>query len=88
VAATTQVACAAGDRLAILELERGAYYTLNEVGARIYELLARLISIASICARLCEEFEVPPARCAADVKRLVGAMCQAGLAVPAGEDAR
>jgi hypothetical protein len=86
MAATTQVACAAGDRLAILELERGAYYTLNEVGARIYELLKRPISLASICDRLCREYEVPPARCTADVARLVSALCQAGLAVPAGEE--
>jgi hypothetical protein len=51
----------------LLSLEQGRYYGLEEVGSRIWELLAAPRRVGDVCATLCREYEVDAATCAADV---------------------
>ncbi|MFC2071723.1 PqqD family protein [Chloroflexota bacterium] len=42
-------------------------YTLNEVGARIWELLGGEVTVADIVSALCNEYEVDRAQVEADI---------------------
>ena len=52
-----------GDKAVMMDLERGSYYGLNGVGARIWALLEQPASLGQICDRLVEEYEVEPDEC-------------------------
>jgi hypothetical protein len=56
----------------LLELSRGVYYGLDEVGTRIWNLLAEGRSLEETVDVLVTEYDVDRARGAADVLRLVG----------------
>jgi hypothetical protein len=51
------------EELVMLSISAGRYYGLNSVGARFWELLEAPTTVAQICARLCEEFEVDEQDC-------------------------
>ena len=59
------------DATVLLDVERGMYYTLNEVGGRIWALLADSGSVGGIVSRLREEYDVAPERLEGDVAGLV-----------------
>ena len=56
----------------LLELSRGVYFGLDEVGTRIWQLLARGDSLDEIVAALVDEYEVSADAAAADLRALVG----------------
>jgi Coenzyme PQQ synthesis protein D (PqqD) len=49
----------------MLNVAAGKYYGLNAVAARIWELLERPMTLAQLCGRICEEFEVANQTCEA-----------------------
>jgi len=51
----------------MLNVADGKYYALNAVAARIWELLERPMTVAQLCAQICEEFEVDRQTCEAAV---------------------
>jgi Coenzyme PQQ synthesis protein D (PqqD) len=53
------LAQAAGDTVILLTPDSGEYFTLNEVGGRIWELADGSRSVAEIAAALGEEYEAP-----------------------------
>jgi hypothetical protein len=64
----------------VLDPERGAYYRLNRVGTRVWELLgARPRSVDEVVERVVEEYEVEPARARGDVVALLGQLAARGL---------
>ena len=63
-----------------------AIYTLNEVGSRIWSLLERPISVDTIVALLCEEYDASPERIRTDVLELLDMLQEKGL-IHAGERA-
>lgn len=65
------VASAVGDETVILHLKNGAYFGLDAVGTRIWQLLKEGHSPASICAQMAEEYDVAPDVLAADVRHLL-----------------
>lgn len=67
VAAPDQVSSALGREAVILELQRGVYYGLNEVGASIWGLLAEPRSVREIRDHVVAEFEVAPDRALEDL---------------------
>jgi hypothetical protein len=54
---------------AVLHLTTGRYHALNGVGSRIWALLAEPCTMASLCATLCNEYDVDTERCAREVER-------------------
>jgi hypothetical protein len=71
----------------LLDTARGRYYTTNEVGGRIWSLLARHDSADTIAAELANEFDAPVERIRGDVVQFLDRMLAAGL-VRAEEEAR
>jgi hypothetical protein len=62
-------------------------FTANEVGSRVYRLLDGRRDVGAIARVISQEFEVDEERARADVLDFLGALFEAGLARPAGEEA-
>jgi len=71
------------DGAVLLDLESGVYFGLDEVGARVWALLAERGTPAAVCAAMIDEYEVSAAALEADVLRLVGELSDKGLVRPA-----
>ncbi len=74
-----QISTSLGAEQAILQLDTGKYFSLNPVGARVWQLLAQPRSIGEVLATLLTEYEVPAERCRADLLALIGKLQVAGL---------
>lgn len=59
------------DTVVMMSLAQGKYYGLDRVGSRVWELLARPLSVAEICATLVAEFDVDPDVCDRDVREFL-----------------
>ncbi len=79
VAARDQVSCEVGAESAILNLKSGVYYTLDPVGARIWSLLQKPLTVSQIRAAILQEYDVEPARCLADLLALLTRFAEEGL---------
>jgi hypothetical protein len=62
-----QVSADLGEEAVILGLDSSIYYGLNEVGARVWQLVQEPRTVASIRDTLVLEFDVEPHRCERDV---------------------
>ena len=61
-----------GDEMILLDTVSGNYFSLNAVGARIWEMAKAGLSRSAICESLVSEFEVDLATAASDVGSLEG----------------
>lgn len=74
-----------GDVTALIDLRRGRYFTLNEVGGLVWELLAYaaedppLPIVESIAAQIAAEYDVSVDRVRSDVTLLLRELAAAGL---------
>jgi coenzyme PQQ synthesis protein D (PqqD) len=80
------LAQAAGETVILLTPDSGEYFTLNEVGGRIWELSDGSRSVADIAGLLVEEYEAPLAEIQADALELLGELAEERL-VSDGQDA-
>jgi hypothetical protein len=80
------LAQAAGETVILLTPDSGEYFTLNEVGGRIWELADGSRSVAEIAGVLVEEYEAPLADIEADALELLGELAGERL-VSDGRDA-
>ena len=60
-----------GDDVVMMDIEQGAYYGLEEVAARIWELTEKPVSFASICETLTAEYDVPKQKCEQEVTAFI-----------------
>jgi hypothetical protein len=79
VASTRQVGCEVGGEAVLLHLERGVYYGLNAVGARVWQLLQSPLTLSAIVEQVELEFEVEHERCINDIQELVAKLARADL---------
>ncbi|MFC1851991.1 PqqD family protein [candidate division CSSED10-310 bacterium] len=73
------------DGIVLLELTSGHYYTLNDVGARIWELLDGEKNIDLITTTLNDEFDAPPETMLLDILELMDQLEKEGLVVTGNE---
>ncbi|MEW6629421.1 MAG: PqqD family protein [Pseudomonadota bacterium] len=74
------VACEFGDGLALLHLKSNIYYSLNGVGAYIWELIQEPRPLLDIRNAVLARYNVDAERCKADVEGLLKGLTEAGLA--------
>lgn len=74
-----QASCDLGGEAAILNVETGTYYGLDNVGARIWQLLEEPRRIADIRDTIVAEYDVTPDRCEQDLLKLLDDLADAGL---------
>ena len=79
VACKGQISCDLAGEAALLDFKSGMYYGLDEVGARIWKLIAAPRTVGEICDALMAEYEVEPAVCERDVIALLGELAVRGL---------
>ena len=80
VATGDAAVCEFGGGLALLHLRSNIYYSLNGVGAYIWELIQEPRSPADIRNAILARYDVDAERCKADVERLLSRLAEAGLA--------
>jgi hypothetical protein len=73
------VGCTLAEGSALLNLKTYVYYSLNEVGAFVWALLAEPMSFDDLVERVAAEFDAPRERIAQDLERLVAQLDAAGL---------
>jgi hypothetical protein len=66
----------------LLNLESGIYYGLDAIGTRVWQLLMRGCTIASVCETMIDEYDVAPDVLRGDVVRLVGELHERGIVTP------
>jgi hypothetical protein len=79
VVSPNQVSTSLGHEAVILGADAGEYYGLNEVGARVWELVQQPVQVSAICAALCAEYEVQTDECERDVLELLTDLRGRGL---------
>jgi Coenzyme PQQ synthesis protein D (PqqD) len=63
----------------LLNMETQHYFSLDDVGSRMWELLIELQKLPVVEERLLADFEVDPKVLREDLDRLVGGLMDAGL---------
>ena len=63
----------------LLNLQNERYYGLDDVGTRMWQLLAENGDVAAALAQLLKEYDVDAARLEADLATLIGRLAEAGL---------
>jgi hypothetical protein len=74
-----QVSGDLGGEAVILHVGKGVYFGLNEVGARIWNLIQQPRRVEEIQETLLDEYKVDPARCETDLFRLLRRLAKEGL---------
>lgn len=67
------------DALMLMNVESGRFHELNDVAARIWELLADPMDVDTLVDRLMAEFDVSRDECAAAVSAFLGELRSRGL---------
>lgn len=81
VAAEDQVSSDLGGETAILDLKAGMYYGLDDVGARVWDLIQEPRDVGEVRDTLLEEYDVAPERCERDLLALLQRLADEGLIV-------
>jgi len=58
----------------MMSIAGGSYYGMDNIGSRIWELIAEPIRVSDLCDRLMEEFDVEIDQCLADVIAFLNAL--------------
>jgi len=77
--APEQFSCDLSGEAAILSLTSSAYYGLNAVGARIWDLIRQPQTVQQVLDRLLAEYDVQSDRCEADLMALLQELEAEGL---------
>jgi len=70
-----------GDSAILLDLDTKYYYSLNETGLRIWQLIDSGEGAAEMSEKLSTEFDVDRRRALASIERLLGELKKNGLIV-------
>jgi hypothetical protein len=73
------VACEFGSGTALLDLRSNRYYSLNQVGAFVWELLQEPRPVSDIRDAIAARYHVDKMRCRADLEQLLKSLAAAGL---------
>jgi coenzyme PQQ synthesis protein D (PqqD) len=68
-----------GDETVLLSVGSGKYYTLNEVGTRVWDLLAEDVPVSEVVRRIAEEYDAPAGVIERDVAALIDSLSEARL---------
>jgi hypothetical protein len=71
------------DRTVLMDLNKGVYLGLDDVGTAIWTSVGQSLTGEAIADRLREHYDVAPSVARTDVERLLGELRQRGLLVPA-----
>lgn len=67
------------DDLLAIDAQAGYYYALNESAGRIWDLIAKPVTVGTVCEQLRREYAVNPDECERTVLTLLQSLHKAGL---------
>jgi hypothetical protein len=67
------------DQIVLVDLRTNDVYSLNETGARLWELIGEGLDREGLLSRLDDEFDVPPERLVREVDTLLAELTAEGL---------
>ena len=70
------------DGAVLLNLQTKRYFSLNETGTRIWELVQQTVDEESIVATMLREYEVEESMARSEVRRILDELIEAQLIVP------
>jgi hypothetical protein len=73
-----------GEELVMMSAESGAYLGLNDVGAKVWEMIDQPKALAAICEGLAREFETTPQACQAEVEAFLAELEARGAVAKSG----
>ena len=73
------VSCAVEDGSAILDLKSNTYFSLDPVGARIWDRMAAPASLEDLTTAIAAEYGIAPGECRRDIADLLDDMLKHGL---------
>lgn len=76
--------CELGGEAVILNLKTGIYYGLNPVGASVWALLRKPLTVAEILSGITAEYEVSRDDVLRDVRKLLSQMAAEGIVEVSG----
>jgi Coenzyme PQQ synthesis protein D (PqqD) len=79
VASSDQISSDLAGEIVMLNLKNGSYYGLDEVGARIWNLIQEPRSVGAVRDVILDEYDVEPGRCQSDLLALLGELAAAEL---------
>ncbi len=79
IAAPDQISSDLGGEAVVLNLKSGVYHGLNQVGARIWDLIQEPKQVEDIKQALQEEYEVEATQCLNDILGLLRDLQSVGL---------
>ena len=65
------MSCTLAGEVVILSIDKGTYYGLNEVGARVWDLIQEPRTITQLRDILVSEYEVDTTRCQQELELLI-----------------
>ncbi|HEX8253086.1 MAG TPA: PqqD family protein [Thermoanaerobaculia bacterium] len=68
-----------GEELVLLDLNRGVYFGLDAIGARIWQALAEGVEEGEIANAIAAEYETNSETALEDVRRLIAELREAGV---------
>jgi hypothetical protein len=69
----------------LLNVRDGMYYSLEDVGARVWTILQAPIAVGALRDRIAAEYDVDPTRCGSDIASLIGDLVNRGLVELCGD---
>ena len=67
------------DEVVMMSIENSAYYGLDPIGSKIWDLITEPIQVSDLCARLLERFEVSEQECQQDVLKFLNQMLKENI---------
>ena len=68
-----------GDEVVMMSIENSAYYGLDPVGSKIWEMISEPMRVSDLCEQLMERFDVSAEQCQADVLKFLNEMYDEGM---------
>ena len=79
VATSGQISTDLGGEAVILSLESGQYYSLNDVGTLIWDLVQEPKAVLDVRDAILEEYEIEPERCEKELLEILQDLATEGL---------
>lgn len=73
------VSSAIHDETALLSIENGRYYGMDQVASRIWELIVEPVTVEAVVEQLMTKFEVDRSTCESHVTQFLGGLVASGL---------
>ena len=80
VGSSSVVMCELDKGLALLDVGRGKYFSLNSTGAFVWKVIEQPSSLDDLCAAVAERFKIEHDACRSDVVSLLRQLIDSGLA--------